>query len=139
VTTLRYMLDTDTVSYLVKRRFPSIEARLEMLEPDAYGISVVTRSEMLFGLHLASPALRSFDVTQLFLNHVRTLKWDEDAADVHARLRAELQKSGKQMSSLDLMIAAHAIALRVTLVTNNLRHFGRLQPELTVENWVAGS
>lgn len=138
MSTVRYMLDTNIVSYLVKQRYPEIDDRLARLEDHDYCISVITRSELMFGLHRAESALRSRQVTLRFLDHVQTLPWTNTEADTHARLRARLHVAGTPIGILDEMIAAHAIALGATLVTNNVRHFGRLQPELTIENWVAG-
>lgn len=138
MSTVRYMLDTNIVSYLVKQRYPEIDDRLARLEDHDYCISVITRSELMFGLHRAESALRSRQVTLRFLDHVQTLPWTNTEADTHARLCARLHVAGTPIGILDEMIAAHAIALGATLVTNNVRHFGRLQPELTIENWVAG-
>jgi tRNA(fMet)-specific endonuclease VapC len=133
------MLDTDTVSYFVKGRFSSIQDRMLALDSSEYCISVITRSEILFGLHLASTSSRSQIVARQFLAHVQTLDWGRREADIHARIRAQLRKAGIPMSDMDLLIAVHAISIGATLVTNNIRHHGRLEPELTIENWVTES
>jgi tRNA(fMet)-specific endonuclease VapC len=70
-----------------------------------------------------------------FLNATRTLDWDRDAADAFADWYERLRGRGELIPDRDLMIAAHAISLGAVLVTNNIRHFNRLAPELAIENW----
>jgi tRNA(fMet)-specific endonuclease VapC len=70
--------------------------------------------------------------------HFATRCWDAQAADIFAETRFRLLVTGKSLADMDLMIAAHAISLGAILVTNNIRHFGRLAPELAIENWVDG-
>ena len=73
-----------------------------------------------------------------FLDEIQIVSWDVSAAQFHAQLKHRLEGGGTMIGEMDLMIAAHAISLGATLVTNNLRHFSRLQPRLEIENWVTG-
>jgi tRNA(fMet)-specific endonuclease VapC len=131
-----YLLDTDIVIYSVRGRHRSIAERIAQLAPSDYAISVITRAELVLGLHLAPDVHRSHLRTRQFLNEAPILDWGQEAADTYARLRSRLQAKGRVIDHLDLMIAAHAISLGSILVTNNIHHFGRLAPELAIEDWV---
>jgi tRNA(fMet)-specific endonuclease VapC len=139
MTTPAYLLDTDIVSYSTRGRYRTIAERIAQLEPSDYAISVMTRAELLFGLHQAPATHPSHLRIRRFLGEVQILDWGQDAADTYARLRYQLKAKGTPIDHLDLMIAAHAISLGAILVTNNVRHHGRLAPELAIENWVDGS
>jgi tRNA(fMet)-specific endonuclease VapC len=136
VTNPRYMLDTDTASFSTNGRYPSVLKRLERLEGTDYCISVISRAEMMYGLQRVSSDHPSQDRIRLFLNKVAILNWTQEAADIHARIRHGLDVQGKPLQIMDLLIAAHAISIGAVLVTNNIRHFERLAPALTIENWV---
>ena len=135
---LVYLLDTDIVIYSVRGQHPAIARRIARLEPAAYAISVVTRAELLFGVHRTPPAHPSQLRVRQFLGEVVTLDWGKEAADIYSWFRHQLQVKGELIDHLDLMIAAHAASLGAILVTNNTRHFGRFAPLLTIENWVEG-
>ena len=93
-------------------------------------------SEMLYGLDARSPEDRLRTGIVEFLERVSVIPWDASAAEVHARIRYRLDRAGQTIGVMDQMIAAHAIALGLILVTNNIKHHSRLEPELTIENWV---
>ncbi len=133
---LRYMLDTDTSSYFMKGRSPSIDARLRELDREDSCISVVTRAELMYGLQLAVPAHPSHLRVRRFLADMTILDWNQSAADAYAVLRYQMKMQGTPVADLDLMIAAHAVSIGAILVTNNTRHFARLSPSLVIENWV---
>jgi tRNA(fMet)-specific endonuclease VapC len=129
-----YMLDTDTVSYLVRGKTPALDARIGAVPPEQVCISAVTRGELLYGLKLKDGAHRLAQVVEQFLSRVRCLPWDEAAATQFATVAADLQKAGTPIGSMDAMIAGHAIAAGAVFVTNNGRHFDRVAG-LNVENW----
>jgi tRNA(fMet)-specific endonuclease VapC len=131
---VRYLLDTDTCSYLIDGRFPEVRQRALALPISEIGISVITRAELRFGVELK----RSGKLDRLvsgFLAEFKCLPWTPSCADIHASIRAKLQKSGLPIGGFDTMIAAHAIALDVTLISHNLKHFGKV-PGLQLEDWV---
>ena len=132
----RYLLDTDIASYFIKGRHASIDRQIDRLEPGEYAISVMTRAELLFGLWGVPDTHPSHLMVRRFLGEAHILDWDQPAADTYARLRHQLKVRRVPIDHLDLMIAAHAMSLGSILVTNNLRHHGRLAPELMIENWV---
>lgn len=134
----RYMLATDTSSYIMKRSNDSVLRRLKKTLVSEVCISVITKSELLFGVEM-SPR-RPLDEAALgaFLAYVEVLDFTAQAALDYAKIRADLQKKGAKIGTNDLFIAAHARSLGLTLVTNNAREFRRV-PHLTAENWTLGS
>ena len=130
-----FMLDTDTVRYLVRGRAPALDARMAAVSPEYLCISAATRGELLYGLNLKDGAHRLALLVDQVLRRVRCLPWDEAAATHFASLAAELHKAGTPIGTMDAMIAGHAMATGAVLVTNNARHFSRVAG-LTVENWI---
>jgi tRNA(fMet)-specific endonuclease VapC len=129
------MLDTDTASYLIKGRSPTIEHRLAALVPSMVCISVMTRAELQYGLKRLPVDHRLHRAVRQFLKIVRTLPWDAEAADWYADIRHQLLSTGQPIGELDMMIAAHSLSAGAVLVTNNLRHYERIEAPLILENW----
>ena len=130
------MLDTDTASYLIKGRHPLVTSQFLEHGFDHVCISVCTVSELLYGLDVRPPEDRLRTGVEEFLQRVHVVPWGTAAARVHARVRFHLDRSGQTIGAMDQMIAAHAISLGLILVTNDVRHLGRLEPELAIENWI---
>lgn len=133
---LLLLLDSDIASYIIKSRYPAVDARYAEADASRVCISAVSQSELLYGLkRLDSSHPLQFTVRR-FLENMRILPWGEEAAGVHADIRYRLVSGGIMIGAMDMMIAAHAIALDAVLVTNNVRHYSRLSPILKLENWV---
>ena len=130
-----YMLDTDISSYVIKGRPHHLQSKLSAIEPFKLCVSVVTRAELLYGLKRLSPDHRLHLGVRQFLKVVRVLSWDSEAADFYADIRHQLVTTGQPIGELDMMIAAHSLAVGAVLVTNNTRHYGRLRASLRLENW----
>ena len=130
----RYMLDTDTCSYIMKRSSEPLLRRLQSVPVTDVCMSVITKSELLYGVEV-SPR-RSSDAAALaaFLPYVEVLDFPDDAARHYAGIRADLKKRGAPIGANDLFIAAHARSLGLTLVTNNSAVFKRVK-DLALENW----
>jgi tRNA(fMet)-specific endonuclease VapC len=133
---MRYLLDTDTCSYLISGRFPEVQQRSLALPITDLGISVITRTELRFGAELKG-SNKLDRLVNYFLAEFESLPWTNSCADIHAEIRAKLQKSGTPICGFDTLIAAHALALNLTLITHNARHFEKV-PGLRLEDWVNG-
>ena len=131
----RYLLDTDTCIYLIKRQPPSALARLQSVDVDSVGISSITLSELEFGVAKSSMPERNKLALAQFLAPLAILPYDDGAAAQYGSIRALLESQGTPIGPLDTLIAAHALSLRSVLVTNNEREFSRI-PDLVIENWV---
>jgi tRNA(fMet)-specific endonuclease VapC len=133
---LVYMLDTNITSAAIRGE-PAIAAKLDALPGEAWCISSVTMSEHVYGLAKRPEATRLSRVVHAFLQVAEVLPWDRQAADAHGQLRADLEGAGFPIGHNDAMIAAHALAMGLIIVTDNERHFRKV-PGLTVENWLRG-
>jgi len=130
-----HMLDTDIASYVIKGRSPEIAVKLRTIVPAMVCVSVITRAELMYGLKRLAPGNRLHLAVRQFLKIVRVLSWDSEAADWYADIRHQLLSSGQPIGELDMMIAAHSLSAGAVLVTNNQRHFERIQAPLTLLNW----
>jgi len=129
-------LDTDIASYILKRRSIVLESRFRSRQPGDCAISSVTYAEILYGLERTSPGHKMRRAAGLFLNAVDSLSWPVEAAARYAEIKHDLWLKQNRIGELDMMIAAHAVALDVILITNNTRHFSRIGPPLRMENWL---
>ena len=128
-----YMLDTNTVSHLIKRQ-PKAIARLLDVPMHSVCISAITAGELAFGLAKRPQAMALREAVNEFLRRAEVMPWDDAVAQTYGTLRAELQKNGRPLAALDLQIAAHALHLKATLVSND-RAFAQVGG-LVVEDWV---
>jgi tRNA(fMet)-specific endonuclease VapC len=130
---VRYLLDTNTVSYIIKGNRPRIRERLLRLAMAEVGIGVITEAELLFGLARRPDATKLKIVVEEFLLRVEVLPWDSEAAQQYAMIRAMLESSGELMGNLDLMIAAQALAAGFVLVSSDTVF--RKVKGLKIEDW----
>jgi tRNA(fMet)-specific endonuclease VapC len=128
------MLDTDISSFIMNRSSANAMRRLEATAVGDVCVSAITRSELMYGVEVSPLRQKDERALEIFLRHIGVLDYPSDAALDYARIRAALKLSGKMIGANDLLIAAHARCLGLTLVTNNMREFKRVQG-LTVENW----
>ena len=116
-----YVLDTNTLSFLVSGRSPSV--RKHYLEAESEGsriaISAITEAEALFGLAKRPEATRLRANFERLFAHIELLPWDSKAARAYGDLRAQLSATGKSLALMDLLIAAHALGAGATLVTHD--------------------
>ena len=130
---VRYLLDTNTASYVIKGNFPRVRERLMKTPMAEVGISVITEAELRFGVARKPAAVRLKTAIEEFLLRVETLPWDSEAAQHYGQIRAALERVGQPMGNLDMMIAAHALAAQVVLVTHD--HVFRRVKQLKIEDW----
>jgi tRNA(fMet)-specific endonuclease VapC len=130
----RYMLDTDTCSYIMKRSNDAVLKRLQQVPVGDVCISVITKSELLFGVELSPRRQQNEVALNAFLRYVEVLDFPDEASLHYGKIRADLKTLGTMIGANDLFIAAHARSLGLMLVTNNTREFGRVR-DLAIENW----
>ena len=133
-----YMLDTDISSYIMNGSNDAVLRRLQRTAPNEVCISVITKSELLFGVEISPRRQQNQLALEDFLRYVAVLDFPEDAALHYAQIRADLKRRGSMIGANDLFLAAHARALGLTLVTNNTREFTRIS-HLKIENWTVKS
>ena len=125
MSTIAYLLDTNSCIYLLARTRPALSARVSACDPGTVGVSAVACAELILGFAGAADHLRA--MLERFLLVFPVAPFDEAAARAYERVPF---RRGK----LDRLIAAHALALQATLVTNNVRDFSDV-PDLALENW----
>ncbi len=131
---IQYMLDTDICSYIIREKPLKVFERFEALDMDQLFISVVTYAELIYGVEHSSSKKMNRSIVEDFVNHLNIIEWDKSAAEQYGKIRAFLQAKGNIIGAMDMMIAAHAVSQKMTLITNNEKHFKRV-PKLNVENW----
>lgn len=133
---LSRMLDTNMCIYLIRRRSPEALRRFEGFEVGEVGVSVITVSELRYGVEKSGRPEQNRGALEQFLLSLEVMSFDLDATASYGRIRATLEWRGTPIGPLDTLIAAHALSLGVTLVTNNTREFERV-PGLQTEDWTA--
>lgn len=128
----RYMLDTNTVSHLI-RSHPLVSRRILNVPMAALCISAITEAELFYGLAKRPNAVRLHHAVRELLKRVDALPWNSAIAKTYGTARAMLEGQGKMLAPLDLLIAAHAMSIQSILVTRDktFRQFGGLE----VEDW----
>ena len=130
----RYMLDTDICSYIMRRSPDAVIKRLAKVPVSDVCISVISKSELMFGVEISPKRRQDEAALASFLRHVEVLDFPDEASLHYAKIRAELKARGTMIGANDLFIAAHARSLGLTLVTNNIREFKQVRG-LSIDNW----
>lgn len=130
---VRYLLDTNIVSYFLQRQMPQVSRRFQRATTGAIAISTITEAEVLYGLACKPGALHLRVAAELFLASVERPPWDSAAARSYAALRLRQRHKGRSLSAEDLMIAAHALSLGLVLVTHD-KAFSHVDG-LRTEDW----
>ncbi len=128
------LLDTNVCIYLIREHPRSILERFNEHAVGDIGISVITLAELEYGVSKSSKPPRNKDALDQFAAPLDVVAFDRSATAVYGKLRTTLERKGQSIGAMDLLIAAHALALNVRLVTHNVREFGRV-PGLRVETW----
>ena len=130
----RYLLDTNICIYAINNRPEKVKDRIIQAGEGNCMISSIVASELAFGVTKSNKSSSKSHLIH-FLSLFDLVAFDESCIWHYANLRTNLQGSGQTIGSLDMLIAAHALALDATLVSNNTKEFARI-PELKLENWV---
>lgn len=130
----RYLLDTNICIYIIKRKPQAVLTRLQRLRLPEVAISAITLSELQYGVSKSARPEQNRLALAQFLAPIEVLDYDDRAAARYGDLRAELEGAGQPLGSLGMLIAAHALAVNRTLVTNDEAEFRRVHA-LSVQNW----
>jgi tRNA(fMet)-specific endonuclease VapC len=131
---MRYLLDTNIVSHVIRDPHGHVATRIAAPGEDDIGISIIVASELRFGAVKRASRVLIAKVGD-FLERIKIFPFESPADRVYADIRLQLETTGKPIGSNDLLIAAHALALGCTLVTDNEHQFSRVE-SLRVENWL---
>ena len=129
---MKYMLDTNICIYAIKHKPEIVIKRFLAHNPDEMCISAITYGELMHGVEKSQSTEKNRIALALFLSPI--LEFGAEAAEEYGRIGADLEKKGTPIGSMDLLIAAHAKAEQLIIVTNNTREFKRVEG-LPVEDW----
>lgn len=132
---MKWMLDTNTCIFLIKHHPPKLLEKLADVPVGGIGISSIVLAELWFGIAASREKKRNEAALNDFLLYASVHEWPEEAAPIYGRLREQLRQKGTPIGANDLLIAAHALAMNVSLVTDNMREFERVS-HLKLENWI---
>jgi tRNA(fMet)-specific endonuclease VapC len=132
---MRYLLDTDICIYIIKKRPESVFERFRTCSIGDIGISAITYSELCFGVFKSLNVEKNLEALEGFVAPLEVAAYDQSVCLFYGQVRSSLEKLGQPIGPLDTLIASQALSLDVTLVTNNLKEYTRIEG-LMVEAWV---
>lgn len=131
-----FMLDTDICIYTIKRKPLNVLKRLETLQPGMVFMSAITFAELMNGAKKSSFVEDNIRRLNALSEIIDVIDFDKNAAIIYGDVRSDLESRGEVIGANDLLIAAHALSMGLTLVTNNVKEFGRVRG-LNIENWAS--
>jgi tRNA(fMet)-specific endonuclease VapC len=131
---MKYMLDTNICIYLIKQKPEKVLRQFKAHSVGDIGISSITLAELRFGVEKSRQVERNRQALDEFILPLEIADFDEKAAENYGKVRSSLEKEGKPIGSMDMLIGAHALSLGVTLVTNNTGEFKQVK-NLKIADW----
>lgn len=131
---MKFMLDTDICIYIIKRKPEKVLRHFEKYKVGEIGISSITLAELQYGVEKSQHSNKNSEALSKFALPLEIASFDEKAAQIYGIVRAELERAGNPIGSMDTLIGAHALCLGITLVTNNTKEFGNIKG-LRLANW----
>jgi tRNA(fMet)-specific endonuclease VapC len=131
---MKYMLDTNICIYLIKKQPPKVLKHFKSHTVGDIGISSITLAELRYGVSKSQYIEKNQQALDEFILPLEIADFDEKAAQEYGTIRAELERAGKPIGSMDMLIGAHAYALGFTLVTNNAKEFKQIK-NLKIVDW----
>ena len=130
---MRYIVDSDILIYFLKQH-PQVTQKFGTRDPDEIGTTIINYAELLFGAYNSAKVKQNLKNIKSLLETISIINFEKNAGEIFAQLKTNLRKSGKVIADLDLIIASICLSNDFILVTNNTKHFGRIE-ELKIENW----
>jgi tRNA(fMet)-specific endonuclease VapC len=133
---MKYLLDTNICIALIRQKPAALIQRLTSLQPGDAGISSITLAELFHGVEKSARPEQNMSALEQFLLPLDLADFDQDSALAYGKIRADLERTGQLIGSMDILIAAHAVSLDAIMVTNNVKEFQRVKG-LFVEDWIS--
>ncbi len=133
---MMFMLDTNTCIYLIKQKSRNLLKRFNNHSVGDIGISSITLAELQYDVAKSLYVDKNREALAEFILPLEIADFDEKAAESYGTVRTDLEKAGKPVGSIDMLIGAHALSLDVTVITNNIKEFRKIK-NLKVEDWTA--
>ncbi|HAB51805.1 MAG: hypothetical protein A2315_15695 [Ignavibacteria bacterium RIFOXYB2_FULL_35_12] len=132
---MRYLLDTNICIYIIKKKPEPVIKKFTKLRPGSVAISSISLSELYYGVVKSSKPNENMIALQEFISPLIVLDFTDQDALFYGKIRVDLERKGKPIGAMDLLIAAIAKSRELVLITNNVREFSRIS-DLKIENWV---
>jgi len=133
---MKYLLDTNICIALIRQKPGTLIQRLTSLQPGDVGISSITLAELFHGVEKSARPEQNLSALEQFLLPLALADFGQEAAQAYGKIRADLERSGQLIGSMDMLIAAHAMSLDAIIVINNVQEFQRIKG-LAVEDWLS--
>ncbi|MBM4171250.1 MAG: type II toxin-antitoxin system VapC family toxin [Ignavibacteria bacterium] len=132
---MKYLVDTNICIYIIKKKPEVVIKRFTKMKPDSIGISVITLSELLYGVSKSSKPDENIIALEQFILPLSVVNFTKEDAISYGKLRAKLEMNGNLIGAMDMLIASQALSRGLILVTNNEREFIKIEG-LSIENWI---
>ena len=132
---MKYMLDTNICIGLIRQKPQNLIQRLMLCKPGEVGVSSITIAELAHGANKSNQIEQNLSALEQFLLPLEVADFDQQASATYGVVQAYLEREGKIIGSMDLLIGSHALSLGVILITNNINEFQRI-PKLKIEDWM---
>jgi len=132
---MKYLIDTNICIYIMNNHPPEVLEKFKHIGVGEVGISSISVSELHYGACKGKKTKENIKRLEEFLYPFEILTYDEEASREYGKIRSHLEKKGQVIGPLDMLIAAHAMSNKLTIITNNTKEFKRIK-SLKVENWV---
>ena len=134
---MKYLIDTNICIYIINEKPKKVLQKFERYPVHEFGISSITQAELQYGVEKSTQKTRNQMALDEFLLPLTVLPFHgKRLVERYGKIRVFLESKGKTIGPLDTLIAAHALSLDLTIVTNNITEFSRI-PDLRCENWVS--
>ncbi len=133
--TFRYFLDTDTFIYIKNQKPTEVLHQFNLMEAGTIAVSVITYGELIRGAERSQRRRENLLILEQLFQLIPPCSLQAEVGRLYGEIRTGLEKKGQVIGNNDLWIAAHALSLELTLVSNNIREFSRIEG-LRLENWV---
>jgi tRNA(fMet)-specific endonuclease VapC len=135
---MKYLLDTNICIYIINEKPDNVLRKFEQYPVFEFGISSITHAELLYGIEKSKNKKANQDALDEFLLPLTILPFHgKKLVTCYGEIRASLESKGRIIGPLDMLIAAHALSLDLTIISNNIKEFSRI-PKLKSENWIHG-
>lgn len=131
---MQYLLDTNICIYIIKQKPAKVLERFQALSLSDIGISSITVAELEYGVYKSQQQEKNRNALTQFLIPLEIVEFNQTAASIYGLIRSDLEWRGLIIGAMDMLIAAHALTLGCTLVSNNVKEFSRTS-NLPIENW----
>ena len=132
---MKYMLDTNICIYIIKHQPENVIQKFMKHDPDDICMSAITYAELAHGVEKSQAKEKNRIALMVLLSEIHIVPFDDLAAQIYGEVKADLQKKGTPIRPMNTLIAAHAKAMNLVLVTNNTKEFARVDG-LELEDWV---